>query len=807
MRLISFLSLSLLPVWLAAQPAYFERLLDSGTDDFARGIVLLPNRVAIAGYTEPEDRSSRRGTLHLTDRDGQLTTARTFPGERRNYFLDITPAPASGPQQFLMAGWTNDSITLDNWALYRMDADGNQLGSFGWGEREKDEEIFGLLTLPDGTIVAAGAESTTNDAIIARFTTNGDLLWRRNFTVAGSRYTSMQRIATAPDGILVAGWTTDAEINYATLLVKYDLDGNLLWRRKFEWPGQDMSGFRHLVRLPSGRILLVGSVRQSAEDTDIALLQLDPGGNLERSASFGTDGFDLVSEVLPSPDGQEGFFLVGRYSPADGRPSSALFLGVDNLLSPTLTAALFAPELSSEFSDLAIDEAGDFWLVGSARACPEGDRDVLLVKTNRAAQTIASACDAQTLVLGGEMLNGVVQTEAGASTTRTDPPTPTLVAAPMDVTASYRSCPTYDLDADDSLGATLFDFRRNGVCYNGPINIADADATPVLAGTYTDSVVISLFGARPNEYLRLDSLRSDALRTLTLRNDGTLSDAAFAALLARVTYHNDHDTITAGLRRITVRSYTGCAWWQMAVSTIDLLPDLAAVKPLPDTVICAGQTLLLDGTTDGVTDYLWGDGAQDARREIREPGVYVLQRSNTCATRSDTFNVGLAMRANFPSVRPYPLCPGDSVRVDLTTAGLTYDWTVGDTSGIRIFRQPTKTRVRLSDGCTDTLLLINITGQDCCPIYLPTAFSPNADGVNDVFQAYPHPENCWPVTDFQLRIFNRWGGEVYAGNELSAGWDGRVDNQPAQTGHYAYTLSYYDGFARRQRRGGLVLIR
>jgi gliding motility-associated-like protein len=240
---------------------------------------------------------------------------------------------------------------------------------------------------------------------------------------------------------------------------------------------------------------------------------------------------------------------------------------------------------------------------------------------------------------------------------------------------------------------------------------------------------------------------------------------------------------------------------------LELLPDLTALKTLPDTFLCPGQLLFLDVTADEVMNYVWGDGAQDARREIREPGTYVLQRSNTCAVRLDTFRVTAATTADFPTLRPYPLCPGDSILIDLMTAGLAYRWADGDSSAARFFRQPNETTVLLTDGCTDTTLSVNVNAHDCCPIYLPNAFSPNGDGVNDRFRAFPHPQDCAPVTDFQLQVFDRWGGEVYRGESLTDGWDGRVADRPAMTGHYVYSISYHDGFVRRERRGGVVLLR
>ncbi|GIK69244.1 MAG: hypothetical protein BroJett020_05390 [Bacteroidota bacterium] len=74
--------------------------------------------------------------------------------------------------------------------------------------------------------------------------------------------------------------------------------------------------------------------------------------------------------------------------------------------------------------------------------------------------------------------------------------------------------------------------------------------------------------------------------------------------------------------------------------------------------------------------------------------------------------------------------------------------------------------------------------KDTAYLNLPTAFSPNADGENDVFRVL----GTKYVQSIELRVYNRWGQEVFYSNQKEIGWDGNFKGQPAPTGVYAYTL-------------------
>ncbi|MCL4815948.1 MAG: gliding motility-associated C-terminal domain-containing protein [Vicingaceae bacterium] len=74
--------------------------------------------------------------------------------------------------------------------------------------------------------------------------------------------------------------------------------------------------------------------------------------------------------------------------------------------------------------------------------------------------------------------------------------------------------------------------------------------------------------------------------------------------------------------------------------------------------------------------------------------------------------------------------------------------------------------------------------KDTAYLNLPTAFSPNADGENDVFRVL----GTKYMQSIELRVYNRWGQQVFYSNEKETGWDGIFKGQPAPTGVYAYTL-------------------
>ncbi|MVM34783.1 T9SS type B sorting domain-containing protein [Spirosoma sp. HMF4905] len=90
-------------------------------------------------------------------------------------------------------------------------------------------------------------------------------------------------------------------------------------------------------------------------------------------------------------------------------------------------------------------------------------------------------------------------------------------------------------------------------------------------------------------------------------------------------------------------------------------------------------------------------------------------------------------------------------------------------------------------GCTyrDT---INVVTQNCHleDTYVPDAFSPNGDSVNDKLIV----RHAGQFTTYSFRVYDRWGSLIFVSNEPDHPWDGTFRNQPCSTGIYAWTMNY-----------------
>lgn len=88
-------------------------------------------------------------------------------------------------------------------------------------------------------------------------------------------------------------------------------------------------------------------------------------------------------------------------------------------------------------------------------------------------------------------------------------------------------------------------------------------------------------------------------------------------------------------------------------------------------------------------------------------------------------------------------------------------------------------------------------------LFHPTAFTPNADGLNDVFNVFGQY-----VDRFEMQIFNRWGEMMFHTEDLNEGWDGRFKGTLMPEGTYVFRATITDQAGRSfERSGTLVLLR
>jgi gliding motility-associated-like protein len=91
-------------------------------------------------------------------------------------------------------------------------------------------------------------------------------------------------------------------------------------------------------------------------------------------------------------------------------------------------------------------------------------------------------------------------------------------------------------------------------------------------------------------------------------------------------------------------------------------------------------------------------------------------------------------------------------------------------------------------------------------IYVPNAFSPNGDGINDIFQI-KFPYSTFNLQHSTLSIFNRWGEEIFQSEDITQGWDGKKNGKDCPGGVYVYKIVFeVDEVPGMQERTGTVML-
>lgn len=91
--------------------------------------------------------------------------------------------------------------------------------------------------------------------------------------------------------------------------------------------------------------------------------------------------------------------------------------------------------------------------------------------------------------------------------------------------------------------------------------------------------------------------------------------------------------------------------------------------------------------------------------------------------------------------------------------------------------------------------------NDTLGVYLPNAFSPNEDGVNDDFG--PFFRRDLPIEAYQFQVYDRWGTQLFLSDNPNDRWNGTYHGETAEAGAYAYVLAF--SFAGETRPGQRIL--
>lgn len=150
---------------------------------------------------------------------------------------------------------------------------------------------------------------------------------------------------------------------------------------------------------------------------------------------------------------------------------------------------------------------------------------------------------------------------------------------------------------------------------------------------------------------------------------------------------------------------------------------------------------------------------------------------------------------------------------DISIDADTWEWDFGDFSAGSTEQNPSHlypdtgtyevTLIVYSEfGCGDTITE-EVTVRPAFLIYIPTAFTPDGDGLNDTFK----PEG-FGFREFEMRIYSRWGHQLFVTNDPTIGWDGTYPhtNEPVMEGQYVYRIIAQSHFDYKETYDGKVIL-
>jgi gliding motility-associated-like protein len=292
---------------------------------------------------------------------------------------------------------------------------------------------------------------------------------------------------------------------------------------------------------------------------------------------------------------------------------------------------------------------------------------------------------------------------------------------------------------------------------------------------------------------------------LSFCTDGftTLSSTGYNNYLWSTGEITESATITTpGTVSLTVTDANGCVGSQQTTVTEQayLTPTITG-----NTDFCEGNTASIAAET-GYTSYIWTTGNTNNQVIIDEGGIYsvTVSDANGC-TGIGTTNV--VMHPN-----PDPSISGNLSFAETSSTVLSavggnynsYAWSSGSTEASIEVNNGGIYIVAVSDanGCTGSAAAI-VNEQAIFDILIPNAFSPNNDGVNDVFRIVGlHIQNT------KILISDRWGREVYNSTDTKQGWDGTTNGIEREMGVYAYTVWVkLDNGREKMYHGNVTLMR
>ena len=282
-----------------------------------------------------------------------------------------------------------------------------------------------------------------------------------------------------------------------------------------------------------------------------------------------------------------------------------------------------------------------------------------------------------------------------------------------------------------------------------------------------------------------------------------------------------------GIYNAKLISSFGCE--AMSSNTLTIKQYYAPVADFINLYSCINLPVLITNKStfaaSGSVKYLWEDGAGSTSSLTSPSFTYSTTGAKTiklsvipdyCPALKQSVSKVITIEAPIAPVR-LPVVDAiiyTQTPLQARNFGATYDWKI-ISSGAAVLNSTNISNPVLTTNA-EVLFNIKISAQNGCVtvdtlqvrvfkekyVYLPNAFTPNGDGVNDEFKINPVGINSLNY----FRIFNQWGQIVFETSSLSEGWDGKLNGVRQPLATYNWILEASDIYGNKIRESGSVTL-
>ena len=250
-----------------------------------------------------------------------------------------------------------------------------------------------------------------------------------------------------------------------------------------------------------------------------------------------------------------------------------------------------------------------------------------------------------------------------------------------------------------------------------------------------------------------------------------------------VFFDQSMDTINAVCRVDTVRIYT-----------------LPKIQMQANEDLCTGDTIDITPTiteNNGNVNYNWfgpnGYTSQNNNLQLNavnvdQSGTYTLLVVDTMyCQKTDTIEINIAPSPEIAFAEYDTLWVEPGYLLEAGWGADNYIWNTGETTESIVVDSIGRYTVLVTsyEGCKSTDGVHILWGG--MPFYMPNAFTPNGDGLNDFFGPIPRYDY---VNRYHMSIFNRWGQMIYETSDINKGWDGTYKGSRCMMSAYVYRIVY-----------------